>query len=132
LQGIARRVREFRAAENNRNSRRQYNQVDELILEGMFPFTCTSASPGVLTLPAHGYSNSDTVVVTAKDGGALPTTGGSWSGLLTVAGVTTDTFTGGVNTTGTGDGLVRKVASQVVSNNVTFSISAGKAVLTFA
>lgn len=96
------------------------------------PFSCTSASPGVLTVPAHGYSNSDTVVVTAKDGGTLPTTGGSWAGLLTVASVATDTFTAGVNTTSTGDGLVRKVASQVVSNNVTFSISAGNAVLTFA
>jgi hypothetical protein len=96
------------------------------------PFSCTSASPGVLTVPAHGYSNADQVVVTAKDGGTLPTTGGNWAGLLTVANVATDTFTAGVNTTGTGDGLVRKVASQVVSNNVTFSISAGNAVLTFA
>jgi hypothetical protein len=96
------------------------------------PFTCSSASPGVITLAQHGYSNSDQVVVTAKDGGALPSTGGSWSGLLTVANVTTDTFTAGINTTCTRDGLVRKVASQVVSNNVTFSISAGNATLTFA
>ena len=83
------------------------------------PFTCTSASPGVLTSPAHGYSNGDSVVVTAEYGGTLPTTGGSWSGLLTVAGVTTDTFTAGVNTTGTGDGQVRKVTSLVVGSNPT-------------
>jgi hypothetical protein len=74
----------------------------------------------VLTSTAHGYANSDPVVVTAKDGGTLPTTGGSWSGVLTVAGVTTDTFTAGVNTTGTGDGLVRKIVQQSIPINSTF------------
>lgn len=84
------------------------------------PFTCTTASPGVLTSTAHGFSNADNVVVTAKyDGSALPATGGSWAGLLTVANVTTDTFTAGVNTTGTGAGMVRKVASQAVGTGST-------------
>jgi hypothetical protein len=82
------------------------------------PFSCTNASPGVLTAPAHGYSNGDEVVVSAEMGGTLPSTGGSWTGLKTVAGVTTDTFTAGVNTTGTGSGLVRRVVKQTVSNNV--------------
>lgn len=88
------------------------------------PFTCTSATPGVLTSPAHGYSNGDQVVVTAEYGGTLPTTGGSFAGLLTVANVTTDTFTVGVNTTGTGDGMVRKVVPLVIGatpTTVTFS-----------
>ena len=89
------------------------------------PFTCTSATPGVLTSPAHGYSNGDSVVVTAEYGGTLPTTGGSWSGLLTVANSATDTFTAGVNTTGTGDGLVRKVVPQVVSSGVAASFAGG-------
>jgi hypothetical protein len=80
------------------------------------PATGTSASPSVITLPAHGFSNGDQVVVTQKDGGTLPTTAGSWSGLLTVANVTTDTFTAGVNTSATGDMMVRKVATQVISN----------------
>jgi len=80
------------------------------------PFTCSSASPGVLTAPAHGYSNADQVVVSAEYGGTLPTTGGSWSGLLTVASATTDTFTAGVNTTGTGNGSVRKVSSLAVTS----------------
>lgn len=96
------------------------------------PFTCTSASPGVLTSPAHGYSNGDSVVVTAKFGGTLPATGGSWSGLKTVASAATDTFTAGVNTTGTGDGSVRKVASQSIPNNITASFAASALVLTAA
>jgi len=89
------------------------------------PFTCTSASPGVFTVPGHGYSNGDTVVVTAEDGGTLPTTGGSFSGLLTVANVTTDTFTVGVNTTGTGSGMVRKVVAQTIGSGVTPSWTGG-------
>jgi hypothetical protein len=89
------------------------------------PFTCTSASPGVITVPAHGFSNGDTVVVTAEDGGTLPTTGGSWSGLLTVASASTDTFTAGVNTTSTGSGMVRKVVAQTIGSGVTPSWAGG-------
>jgi hypothetical protein len=96
------------------------------------PFTCTSASPGVLTSPAHGYSNGDSVVVQSKYGGTLPTTGGSWTGALTVANVTTDTFTAGVNTTGTGDGQVRKIIQQAIAANVTASFSSGQLSLTDA
>jgi hypothetical protein len=96
------------------------------------PFSCTLASPGVLTSPAHGYANGNSVVVSSKPGGTLPTTGGSWAGLLTVANVATDTFTAGVNTTSTGDGLVRLVASQVIATNVTMSIPAGSLILTAA
>lgn len=90
------------------------------------PFSGSSATPGVLTSPAHGYSNSDSVVVTTKFGGTLPTTGGTWVGIKTVANVTTDTFTAGVNTTGTGDGLVRKILQQSIPNGVqaSFAISA--------
>ena len=89
------------------------------------PFSCTLASPGVLTVPAHGYTNGDSVVVTAEHGGTLPTTAGSWSGLLTVAGVATNTFTAGVNTTGVGSGLVRKVTQQVISSGVQASFAGG-------
>lgn len=88
------------------------------------PFTATNASPSVLTSTAHGYANGDSVVVTTKYGGTLPATAGSWAGLLTVANVTTDTFTAGVNTTGTGDGQVRKVASQLIPQNITASFPA--------
>lgn len=90
------------------------------------PFTCTLATPGVLTSPAHGYANGDPVVVTAKDGGTLPTTAGSWAGVLTVANATTDTFTAGVTTTSTGDGMVRKILQQSIPSGVqaSFAISA--------
>lgn len=90
-------------------------------------FTCTSASPGVLTVPGHGYSNSDSVVVDAEFGGiALPTTGGSWTGLKTVANVTTNTFTAGVNTSGVGGGMVRKVAAQSVVSGAAVTFLAGQ------
>lgn len=88
------------------------------------PFSCTSASPGVLSAPAHGFSNGDSVVVTNEYGGVLPTTGGSWAGLKTVAGVTTDTLTAGVNTTGTGNGMVRKVSSQAIVLNLSPQVAA--------
>ncbi len=96
------------------------------------PFSCTAASPGVLTSPAHGFSSGDSIVVTAEYGGTLPATAGSWTGLLTVAGVTTDTFTAGVNTTSTGAGLLRKVVPQAMVTNLTLSFPAGDLVLTGA
>lgn len=96
------------------------------------PFTCTSASPGVFTSPAHGYSNNDPVVVTTKYGGTLPTTGGSFSGVLTVAGAATDTFNVSVNTTSTGDGDVRKIVQQSIPAGVTASFAASTATLSLA
>jgi hypothetical protein len=96
------------------------------------PFSGSSASPSVLTSPAHGYSNADSVVVTQKYGGVLPATAGSWAGLLTVASVATDTFTAGVNSTGTGDGQVRKVLQQPIAINVTASFAASTLTLTQA
>lgn len=88
-------------------------------------FTGTNASPSVLTAPAHGYSNGDQVVVSAEPGGgALPATAGSWAGLKTVAGAATDTFTAGVNTTGTGSGMVRKVDSHAVAAAAVFQFPA--------
>lgn len=96
------------------------------------PFTGSNASPSVLTSPAHGYSNGVPVVVTSKFGGVLPTTGGSWAGALTVASVTTDTFTAGVNTTGTGDGMVRQIVQQSIPSGVTASFAASSITLTLA
>lgn len=88
------------------------------------PFSGTLASPSVLTSPAHGYANGDPVVVTTKYGGTLPTAG-SFAGVLTVAGVTTDTFNVGVNAaTASGDGQVRKIVQQSIPINVTASFAA--------
>ena len=96
------------------------------------PFCGSSALPCVLTVPAHGFSNGDKVVVNAEFGGALPATGGSWAGLLTVAGVTTDTFTAGVNSTATGSGLARRVVAQAIVANLQLSFAAGALVLVTA
>jgi hypothetical protein len=96
------------------------------------PFTGTLASPSILTATAHGYSNGDPVVVTAKYGGVLPTAG-SFAGVLTVAGVTTDTFNVGVNAaTASGDGEVRKIVQQSIPANVTASFGAGTFTLSLA
>jgi hypothetical protein len=96
------------------------------------PFTATLASPAVLTSTGHGYANGDQVVVSAEYGGVLPSTAGSWSGLLTVAGVTADSFTAGVNSTSTGDGLVRKVLPQIINSGVTASFAASTLTLSQA
>jgi hypothetical protein len=98
---------------------------DYLGLFSWLPFTCTLASPGVITAPVHGYGNGDTVVVSNEYGGILPATAGSWTGLLTVAGGTADTFTAGVNTTGTGSGSVRKVGAITVGSAVTLRLAGG-------
>lgn len=96
------------------------------------PFTCSSASPGVLTSPAHGLANGNSIVVSAEYGGTLPATAGSWAGLLTVAGVTTDTFTAGVNTTGSGDGLWRLVVPLVTGGVATQSFAIGALTITLS
>lgn len=88
------------------------------------PFTCTLASPGVLTAPGNGYANGDKAVVTAEYGGTLPT-GMPAQTLETVAGVSGNTFNLGVNTTSAGNGMVRKVATQAIASGVTASFSGG-------
>jgi hypothetical protein len=95
------------------------------------PCTVSSASPGVITAHAHGYSNGDSFQFTNEYGGTVPTfSAGNYTGLQTVAGVATDTFNvTGVNTSATGNGMVRKVTQQVVSSGVTVSFAA--AALTF-
>ena len=94
------------------------------------PFTATAASPSVLTAPAHGFANGDSVVVNGTVVGTLPTlSAGSWSGLLTVAGATTDAFNVGLNTTTTGSGLVRKVVPQAMVTNLTVQVPTGDLVL---
>ena len=96
------------------------------------PFSCTLASPGVLTVNDVTFTNGQFAVVTSKFGGALPTTGGSWSGVLTVAGVSGQTFNLGVNTTGAGDGLVRQVVQQVVPSSNVVTFSSGQLILSAA
>jgi len=96
------------------------------------PCTVSLASPGVLTATAHGYSAADTFVYSTEYGGVAPSFSQSnFTGLLTVtAPVATDTFTAtnsatAVNTSSTGDGMVRKVTQQSIPSGVTASFAGG-------
>lgn len=88
------------------------------------PTTVSSASPGVFTAPAHGFSNGDSGFWDNEYGGTAPSlSAGSFTGVLTVQNVTTDTFTlenvsTALNTSSTGNGMFRKTVplSVVVGN----------------
>jgi hypothetical protein len=98
------------------------------------PFTCTAANPGVLTVndSLNTWTNGMSAVVTAKFGGTLPS--GTWTGVLTVAGVSGQTFNLGVNSTGTaGDGLVRPIVQYgVTASGYTLSFPASNFTLSAA
>lgn len=98
------------------------------------PFTCTSASPGVLTVDsaADVPANATSCVVTSKFGGTLPTTAGSWAGVLTSAGASANTFNLGVNTTSTGSGQFRQITQQSIPANVTASFATSTLTLSVA
>lgn len=102
------------------------------------PVSISSASPGVFTTKAHGYSVADTVVYSVEYGGTAPSFSQSnLTGLLAVAHAATDTFdvtnaATAVNTSSTGSGMVRKVASQSVAANVVVSFAASALTLSAA
>src|SRR5579872_1042848 len=102
------------------------------------PCSISAASPGVITTHAHGYSAADPVVFTSKYGGTTPTFSQSnLTGVLVVVSPATDTFTvtnGGtaVNTSGTGDMMVRKIVQQSIPINVTASFAASTLTLNVA
>jgi len=98
------------------------------------PATVSSGSPGVITAKAHGYTNGDSFVFSTEYGGTAPSfSAGNYTGVLTVAGVTTDTFNvTGVNTSSTGSGLVRKVTIQAIPINVTASFASSTIVISGA
>jgi hypothetical protein len=98
------------------------------------PFSATSASPSVLTTDAtaDAPANGTSVVVTQKYGGTLPTTAGSWAGVLTTAGLSGATFNVSVNSTTIGGGLFRQVTQQSIPANVTASFAANQLTVTAA
>lgn len=98
------------------------------------PATVSAASPGIITSKAHGYSNGDSFVFSNEYGGTAPTfSGGNFTGTLTAAGVSTDTLdVTGVNTSATGDGLIRKITSQSIPAGVTASFAPSTFTLTLA
>jgi len=102
------------------------------------PCSVSAASPAVITSPRHTYLNGDTVMYSTEYGGLPPTFGASnFSGPLIVANSLTDTFTvtnGGlvVNTATSGDGMVRKVATQAIIANVQATFPANALSITLA
>ena len=102
------------------------------------PCTVSSASPGVITAHAHGYSVSDNVVFSTEYGGTAPSFSQSnFTGILAVAHSATDTFdvtnaSTAVNTSSTGNGMVRKIASQSIPANVVASFAANQLILSAA
>lgn len=98
------------------------------------PATVSAASPGVITTKAHGYTNGDSFVFSVEYGGSAPTfSAGNYTGIQTVAGATTDTLSvTGVNTSATGDGMIRKVVQQSVPSGVTASFAASQFTLSLA
>jgi hypothetical protein len=105
---------------------------DYLGTTNWIPFSCTNASPGVLTTDSSSDAppNGSAIIVTSKFGGTLPTTGGSWSGALTTANLSGSTFTAGVNTTSNGGGLFRQINQQSIPNGANFSFGANQLTLT--
>jgi hypothetical protein len=102
------------------------------------PCTVSAASPGVISAHAHGYSVADKVVFSTEVGGVAPSFSQSnFTGLLAVAHAATDTFdvtnsATAVNTSATGNGFVRKVATQLISSGVQASFASGAFILAAA
>ena len=96
------------------------------------PFTCTSASPGVLTLEGYTPAVNDQVMVQQLPGSeGLPTgfTEGTIYYIGTQSGITATLSTTAsnanpVNTTSVGSGLITKCSPLVVSNGITPSFAA--------
>jgi hypothetical protein len=95
------------------------------------PATVSLASPGVLTVPAHGFTAGDLVIWTNEYGGASPTFSQSnFTGPLTVTSPAANTFTAvnagtAVNTSSVGNGMVRKLASQTLASGVPVAFPVG-------
>jgi hypothetical protein len=105
---------------------------DYLSADAWVPFSCSLASPGVLTVPSHGFGTGDKCVISSELGGTLPATGGSWAGILTITALSADTFSVGVNTTTTGSGFVRRIVPTPIFNGQTASFAPGALTVTQA
>lgn len=88
------------------------------------PTTVSAASPAMFTQPAHGYLAGDKIAFSLEQGGLAPA-GATLSGLLTVQAPATDTFNVGLNTTGAGEGMVRKALSQSIQPGIQPLFAAG-------
>jgi hypothetical protein len=99
------------------------------------PATVNAASPAVITAHAHGFIAADSVEWSIEYGGTNPTfSAGSFTGVLTVSTASTDTFTvtsgaTAVNTSATGNGMVRKLAAQSITNGSSAAFPAGALII---
>ncbi len=102
------------------------------------PVFVTSASPGVIDAKAHGFSVANTIVFSTEYGGTAPTFSQSnFTGLLVIANAATDTLdvtnsATQVNTSSTGSGMIRKVASQAINDGITALFPASSLVVSLA
>ena len=107
------------------------NAWDYLGFFRWMPCTVSSASPGIITCPAHGLSVGNNLVFSTELGGTGPTFSQSnFTGLLLAAHASVDTLdvtNGGiqVNTSSTGNGLIRQVTPLVVGSGATPAFSSG-------
>jgi len=104
-----------------------------VVTSGPFGFTCTSASPGSMTVPGSAFSVNDRVAVFADAADTLPTgfTEGTTYYVGTASGITISLSTTAsnanpVNTSSVGSGYVIKASTPLaVSNGVTPSFAIG-------
>jgi len=98
------------------------------------PATVSAASPGVITAHSHGIANGGSFVFSNEYGGVAPTfSAGNFTGILTAAGVTTDTLdVTAVNTSATGNGMIRQVNQQSIPSGVTASFAGSTITLALA
>ena len=102
------------------------------------PAAVSAASPGVLTVPGHGFAAGDVVEWTLEYGGTGPSfSASSFTGALVVVSPAANTFTvtnGGtaVNTSAAGNGSIRKMVAQTVNSGAVVSFPAGSIVITAA
>lgn len=100
------------------------------------PCTVSNASPGIITAHAHGFSAADPLIFTTEFGGTVPTFSQSnFTGVLSCVSPATDTFSvtnaaTAVNTSSTGNGMIRKIVQQAIASGVQASFA--NAVLTLA
>lgn len=102
------------------------------------PTEITAASPGVFAASQHGYLAGDSVIYSTEYGGVSPTFGQSnFTGVLTVTSPLTDTFTvtngaTAVNTSTSGNGMVRKIIAQAIISGVQPTFPASSLIITSA
>lgn len=88
------------------------------------PATVSPASPAIITSHGHGFTAGELAAWTTEYGGINPTfSQGNFTGPLTIASPTADTFTvsngaTAVNTSASGSGSIRKIIAPVIGTAI--------------